>query len=138
MPKRPCGQVGCSELVDKGYCSLHARSVAMQKEKWRGSAASRGYDKAWAKVRAQALKRDNYCCKRCERRGIVRLAVEVHHIYKVATHPQFRLVLRLVVSVCRECHEVLEASQAESMTYIQGDGGRQSLAGRMAGDRSQG
>lgn len=46
---KPCAQPGCPELVESGRCKTHER----QKEQYRGSAASRGYDYTWTKFRAR-------------------------------------------------------------------------------------
>ena len=43
---KPCAVVGCGELVAAGRCPVHARQI----ERYRGSAASRGYDAHWSTV----------------------------------------------------------------------------------------
>lgn len=49
---KPCtGEVGCPELTTGGPCAKHAR----QRERFRGSAASRGYDYGWVKFKARFI-----------------------------------------------------------------------------------
>lgn len=55
-------------------------------------------------VRKKALKRDNYECQECKRKGDVSPAQNVHHIKEVKTHPWLALVLDNVESVCIDCH----------------------------------
>lgn len=42
-----CSEPGCPLPVQSGRCAAHSR----QRERWRGSAASRGYDAAWRRFR---------------------------------------------------------------------------------------
>jgi hypothetical protein len=44
---RSCASPGCPELTDQGRCQAHRR----QAERWRGSAASRGYGHSWTQFR---------------------------------------------------------------------------------------
>jgi 5-methylcytosine-specific restriction protein A len=83
MPKRPCAQPGCAELVAKGYCTAHAKAVQLYDER-RGSAAARGYDAAWNRVKNEVLERDSYLCQPCKRRGRMMRATEVDHIAELA------------------------------------------------------
>jgi 5-methylcytosine-specific restriction protein A len=72
-PKRPCATPGCPKLVARGRrCPEHAR----EEERRRGSAARRGYDKAWQQVRAAYLASHRVC--ECSP-GCTELAVDVHH-----------------------------------------------------------
>src|ERR1700727_188382 len=103
--KRPCGKPGCGNLVSgTRYCDDHADQVK-QADRWRGSAASRGYDADWQRVRLQALRRDKYLCQNCLKRGRATQATEVHHLKKIVTHPHLRLVLDNLVSVDHDCHD---------------------------------
>jgi 5-methylcytosine-specific restriction enzyme A len=82
MPKaalRPCRKPGCPALVGSGYCDDHT-DLSKQADRYRGTAASRGYDADWRRVRLQALKRDNYLCVHCLAAGRVTSAFDVDHI----------------------------------------------------------
>lgn len=76
MPvKHPCRHIGCAALVDDpGYCSAHKRE-ARRYDEHRGSAHSRGYDRAWQKLREVILLRDPFCVI-CRKQP----ATEVDHI----------------------------------------------------------
>jgi hypothetical protein len=46
-PLRPCATPNCPERVPRGHCAAHRR----QREAYRGSSASRGYDHKWVLFR---------------------------------------------------------------------------------------
>jgi 5-methylcytosine-specific restriction enzyme A len=105
---RPCRHSGCSKTSSHSYCDEHRQAETAQRERWRGSPASRGYDSQWKRVRLQALKLANYLCVRCLEQGRVTPARDVHHHLKIATHPQLRFALNNLVPCCRPCHEAME------------------------------
>jgi len=102
VPKRPCAQPGCTELVTKGYCAAHAKVTRLYDEH-RGSAASRGYDAAWDRVKQKALERDGYLCQPCKRRKLMRPATEVDHIVALVDGGA-RLDLNNLESTCHSDH----------------------------------
>ena len=104
---KPCKHVSCPNLTSEGYCEAHSEDKRLP-DRWRGSAASRGYDHAWQMVRLQVLKRDKYLCLSCLLSQRVRPATEVHHVKKITKAPHLRLSLENLMSLCRECHEELE------------------------------
>jgi 5-methylcytosine-specific restriction protein A len=106
--KRPCGKTGCPKLVsDTRYCPDHT-DVAKQADRWRGTAASRGYDSDHRKLRDKVFRQSKYLCQPCLRRERVTPATDLHHLKKITTHPHLRLDEDNVVACCRECHEDLE------------------------------
>lgn len=60
-PKRPCSEPGCRALVDGRYCGAHARAERKRVDVQRGTAASRGYDSRWQKVRRSFLASHPLC-----------------------------------------------------------------------------
>ncbi len=78
-------------------------------DRWRGSAASRGYDAAWKKFRLGFL-RSNPLCGDCSKAGFLTPATEVHHIRKLREHPEFRLIGSQVMALCRRCHSTRTAN----------------------------
>ena len=113
MPERParsCRHSFCSTLCSdgSGYCQDHLKPAQQQRERWRGSSASRGYDSAHRKLRAEVLKEARYLCQRCLTLDRVTPATDMHHLLKVATHPHLRLVKSNCVACCRDCHEAME------------------------------
>ena len=58
-PKRPCRYPGCPNLCEKGtYCAEHQGESP---ERWRGSAAERGYGADWRKARRRFLASNPLC-----------------------------------------------------------------------------
>jgi 5-methylcytosine-specific restriction protein A len=104
-PARPCKYNGCPELVrtKNGLCKAH-QQYKYTVYKWRGSAASRGYDWNWRRIRSQALARDKYLCVHCLADGRATAAVDVDHRIPLTTAPEHRLDLDNLQSLCRPCH----------------------------------
>lgn len=104
---RPCKL--CRRLTKNlnGYCDSHqdrykpneARKVY---DKQRGSPSSRGYDHSWVKLRAEFM-REHPLCELCEKKGLIVLAEEVHHIKPIADGGA-RLDKRNLQALCKACH----------------------------------
>ena len=61
-PKRPCAAPGCPALISSGsYCEAHAKQRRQRQPDERPSAAARGYDRKWRRIRAQFLKKHPEC-----------------------------------------------------------------------------
>ncbi|EEI9985213.1 TPA: HNH endonuclease [Listeria innocua] len=60
--------------------------------------------KEWLSLRQEALKRDNYECQRCKKKGKQRQADCVHHIKYVKEFPAFALTLSNLECLCNQCH----------------------------------
>ena len=72
-----------------------------QYDKARGTAAERGYDKRWQRIRLMHL-RHNPLCYDCNTKCQVTAANEVHHIIALAdggTHNTDN-----IMSLCKSCH----------------------------------
>lgn len=76
-PLHPCAKPGCPNLTSDYYCSEHTHLA--KREDNRESAAKRGYDHRWRKVRIVALGRDPIC-PLCAAEGVIRVSEHVHHI----------------------------------------------------------
>lgn len=57
---RFCATPGCPETVDRGHCDEHRR----RREAARPTAATRGYDQAWARYSRDRLRRLPWCGQR--------------------------------------------------------------------------
>ena len=79
-------------------------------DRWRGSAASRGYDAAWRALRAAKLAADPLCWW-CLAEGILTPANTVDHIVPIADRPDLRLVWGNLRSGCKPCHDAHTARQ---------------------------
>lgn len=73
------------------------------REDHRESAAARGYDATWRRLRLMKLAR-NPLCEPCERAGLLTVAIEVHHVKPLSEGGE-RLSLANLESLCRACHE---------------------------------
>lgn len=98
--RKPCKHPGCPNLTDGSYCQAHQQAESKRYDTARGTAAQRGYNAAWRKVRAQKL-RSNPLCERCEKAGRVRPATRVHHADRDA-HNNAEGNLE---ALCKPCHE---------------------------------
>lgn len=77
----------------------------------RGSAASRGYDATWRRLRAWHLTRQPLC-RFCEQAGRTTLATVVDHIvpFKGREDPR-RLDADNLQSLCETCHNAVKQAQ---------------------------
>lgn len=120
MPRsaaRPCAGRGprrglCPNLIrgDQRCCAEcmpYERAIVQEYDTRRGNSGERGYDARWQKVRAIKLAQDPLCEQHIKR-GQVVAATMVHHIQPVETHPELRLVMDNLMSLCNACHEEIE------------------------------
>ena len=70
----------------------------------RQNSGHRGYDALWQKVRKIKIMR-NPTCEQCDKQGVDKIATIVHHIMPIDTHPELRLSMDNLMSLCNECHE---------------------------------
>ena len=107
MPRRcqqPCKTAGCATLIDAatGYCDRHQDQKPGES---RLNANQRGYDYRWLKFRETYVRKHPLCVD-CLAAGKVTATDEVHHIAKVAQHPELKLVDANCMSLCKSCHSV--------------------------------
>ena len=109
-PKRPCGFLGCPELIPIGqsYCDKHQKKRAEEYDRDRGTAKERGYDKNWRKIRHINLTRTPYC-ERCNSKGLIRIATMVHHIDGNSRNNADENLM----SLCKHCHEEIHHEAGE-------------------------
>lgn len=98
-PASPCTNIRCPNLRP---CSQHTKR-AWQSNEGR-SAASRGYDGDWSRLRAQVLIEEPYC------RLCYAPSTTADHILPLATHPQLRLVRANIQALCTRCQRHKTAS----------------------------
>ena len=104
QPPRPCARPGCTILTTTGYCEAHAKARRAERNNWRGTPASRGYDKAWTATRLRYISR-HPLCEDCAGRGITRAATLVHHLRPISEAPEQRLDENNLRALCNDCHE---------------------------------
>jgi len=56
--------------------------------------------KEWQAVRHAVLERDNWCCQHCG----ARRRLEVHHVKRVADHPELAFDPANCLTLCARCH----------------------------------
>jgi 5-methylcytosine-specific restriction enzyme A len=93
-----------------GYCRPHRQVARQQQDERRGTAAERGYDSRWRKVRAGFL-RSHPLCARCEQDGVTTAATVVDHIVahrgdraKFWDHDNWQ-------ALCKHCHDRKTATE---------------------------
>lgn len=79
-------------------------------DRWRGSAASRGYDRTWRRLREAHLDAHPLCVD-CERAGQVTAATEVDHIIRIEVRPDLRLDPENLQSLCKPHHSAKTATE---------------------------
>lgn len=105
--RKPCTYPLCPTLTTGGRCEQHKRKEQERYDASRGNSGERGYDATWQSVRNMKLSRDPLC-ERCERDVV---AVLVHHIKPIETHPELRLDMGNLMSLCQPCHETIHGKQ---------------------------
>ena len=104
-PKKQCNHPGCPDLTLHGQCDRHRKQANKRWDGQRGTPKERGYADSWPKVREMKASRDPLC-EECLKR-VPRIEIEldvVHHIYPIKTHPELRLVMENLMSLCITCH----------------------------------
>lgn len=79
-------------------------------DKARGSAAKRGYDAAWRKLRLQFLSVNPLCLFCIEQKRVVQATV-VDHIITIADRPDLRLEWTNLRPLCKPCHDTHTAKE---------------------------
>lgn len=102
MPTRGPRICGCGFAVASGtLCACAKRRKAEAEAKAaRPSAAKRGYDLAWRRVRGAFLKRHPTCCEA----GCGQPATDVDHIQSIRERPDLRLVWSNLRPFCHPHH----------------------------------
>lgn len=97
-PRGPCKIQSCPKRAsERGYCTTHALAHPVQRPlDTRPSAARRGYDAHWRRIRANFL-RFNPVCDHCGRK-----ATEADHIKSLATGGTH--AWENLQPLCKSCH----------------------------------
>ena len=108
-PKRPCSHPGCPRLTNSRFCEEHARLEAQRYERYqRDPAVKKRYGRAWQRVRDRVISA-HPLCERCNERGRITPAQEVHHIVPLSqggTHDETNLM-----ALCTSCHSEITARE---------------------------
>jgi 5-methylcytosine-specific restriction protein A len=100
--KRPCSRQGCNLLVGGAsrFCPEHEKQSKQQYDAQRGTAADRGYNAGWAKVRVMKLNID-CLCQRCLMKNVDKSACLVHHKDRNSGNNS----MDNLESLCLKCHQ---------------------------------
>lgn len=97
-PLRPCSVPGCpNQATHGGKCAAHYAARQREIDQDRPTAAARGYDADWQKIRRAFLKRHSWCA-RCGKRATV-----VHHIRRIREGGTS--VWSNLEALCKACHD---------------------------------
>ncbi len=109
--RHPCGYPACPNLVTDGArCEKHRRKEQVEYDARRENSGERGYDAVWQKVRAMKLNQDPLCEEHLKQNMDV-AATMVHHIQPIETHPELRLVMENLMSLCTAHHEEIHKGE---------------------------
>lgn len=106
MPKKsmkPCCSPYCPELTGDRFCDKHRKKQQKGYDKWRGTAAQRGYDSRWRKARLHFLRRHTLCVM-CEKEGKIKAATVVDHIVVHRGDKKLFWDKRNLQALCVSCH----------------------------------
>ena len=111
LPLKNCTKPGCPTLTaGGGRCPAHAskarRMFFREYDSHRPTSDKRGYDFNWYKVRRLKLS-INPLCQMCQEDGRYVKADIVHHIQTIEEHPELRLTLTNLLSVCNYHHSMI-------------------------------
>jgi 5-methylcytosine-specific restriction protein A len=110
-PPRPCSAPGCPTFASHGLCEIHRRERDRDLAAGRGTAAERGYDRTWERLR-NMVRAEEPLCAECLAAGMVDRATAVDHIIPIRERPDLRLVRENLQGICRRHHAA--KSNAES------------------------
>ncbi len=120
-PGRPCPGRGprrgsCPNVIrGPGVCPAcqpYEKAIAKEYDTRRGNSGERGYDAQWQQVREMKLNRDPLCEVHLKRDLIAVAATLVHHIRPIEQHPELRLVMENLMSLCAACHEEIHTGKS--------------------------
>ena len=116
-PKKQCNHPGCPDLTLHGQCDRHRKQANKRWDGQRGNAQDRGYDGQWQKVREMKASRDPLC-EECLKLGPETPLDLVHHILPIETHPELRLVMENLMSLCKDCHAKIHSKEENKQHAI--------------------
>ena len=93
LSKQVCHAPGCYAAADGPYCADHRRYPPGP----RPSAAKRGYDRDWQRLRLLVLREQPTCA--CGAK-----ATDVDHLVSIQRRPELRLVRSNLRAMCKRCH----------------------------------
>jgi 5-methylcytosine-specific restriction enzyme A len=108
LKQASCSNRSCPQRARPGarFCAEHEKERWRELDRDRRTAAARGYDsKGWRAFRPWFLLR-HPLCEDCLEQSRLTPASEVHHLKKIKTHPELRLVESNCRALDRRCHSI--------------------------------
>lgn len=112
-PARPCKRCRKPTRNSSGYCDRcepKRKQADRDRDKRRGSAASRGYGSRWQRARSAFLTAHPLCAE-CQQRGRVTVATDVDHIRPHKGDPVLFWDRNNWQALCHACHSRKTASE---------------------------
>jgi len=99
----------CQPLVDKATAARKAKYKAKYDKKYNRTKRNPKYaqfyrSREWKTLRAVKLSQSNYMCDECKAKGVVSLAVDVHHVIPISRAWDKRLDIDNLKCLCVKCH----------------------------------
>lgn len=102
----------CQKIVDKSIAEAkdrarkkYAREYAKKYNAKRNPEHVKFYhSSAWKQLRAAKLSQAGYACEECKKKGIITLAVDVHHIVPISEDWDKRFDMNNLRCLCVNCH----------------------------------
>ncbi len=103
----------CRVKVERGRCEPHRKAFQKERDRYRGSAASRGYGRRWQKARKGFLARHPLCVT-CDLKNIVTAATVVDHIKPHRGNQSLFWDRNNWQALCKPCHDRKTATEEGS------------------------
>lgn len=72
----------------------------------------------WSAIIRAVYARDNYTCARCGKKKVGKRSLHAHHVKSWAEHPELRLNLDNLITLCRECHNWVHSNANINREFI--------------------
>lgn len=121
IPTKKCNKVNCNNLIDfrESYCNEHKELKYESKKQYdrrrysNDKQVRQTYNKKiWKKdIRNNVLRRDNYVCRYCEAKGIIKKATLVDHFISVRDAYEDRYNEANLYASCDRCNTVKQSDE---------------------------
>lgn len=111
--KKVCNHQGCTTIIEYGqrYCDKHAEQhvkTKRQYDRYRGTAAERGYDSRWQKESKRFLQ-ENPLCVQCLANGKIAPSTVTDHIIPHKGDKELFWDRNNWQALCKRCHDIKTA-----------------------------
>ncbi len=114
----PAALNACSLMSEPGdgRCGWCSAEIPARRRRWCSDRCSRSFQNNhwWPAARRTARRRDKYACRRCGRKRLDKIRLEVNHIEPaLGRHSEVSCAHHLanLETLCHECHRAVTADQ---------------------------